>query len=90
MNGHDHILQHIQLDGVNYFGSGAGAQEHSGINKGYKGFMGAATGKYGFMLHEGSKTSLKTTFVQQGGGTPYTYTINKGDGLVEASLPSAA
>jgi 3',5'-cyclic AMP phosphodiesterase CpdA len=76
-SGHDHILQHIQLNGINYFGSGAGAKHHTGVNKSYKGLMGKAEGKFGFMVHEGTPTSLKTTFVQQGGGQPYTYTIRK-------------
>ena len=76
-HGHDHVLQHLQLDGVNYFGSGAGARSHSGMNTGYKGLMGYAQGSYGFMVHEGSPTALTTTFVQPGGAEPYKYTIRK-------------
>jgi len=77
LNGHDHVLQHIQLNGVNYFGSGAGARSHSGMNTRYDGLKGYAAGQYGFMLHEGSRTALTTTFVQPGGAQPYSYTIRK-------------
>ncbi|GAB5356885.1 hypothetical protein AAMO2058_000326800 [Amorphochlora amoebiformis] len=76
-SGHDHILQHIQLANVSYFGSGAGAREHRGVNPFYKGLKGHHEGTYGFMHHEGNKTSLKTTFVAQDGSEVYTYTITK-------------
>mmetsp|Transcript_15033 Transcript_15033/g.23969 ORF Transcript_15033/g.23969 Transcript_15033/m.23969 type:complete len:204 (+) Transcript_15033:747-1358(+) len=76
-NGHDHILQHIVKNSVSYFGSGAGAREHNGVNKGYKGLKGYMEGKYGFMAHKGNKTSLETTFVNEDGSKTYTYTINK-------------
>lgn len=34
-SGHDHILQHNQNNAVNYFGSGAGARTHTGVNTSY-------------------------------------------------------
>lgn len=76
-NGHDHILQHTLRNGVHYFGSGAGAMKHTGINRSYKGLMGVHDGNYGFMVHEGNKTALTTTFVIDDGSRPYTYTIVK-------------
>jgi len=76
-NGHDHILQHILKDGIHFFGSGAGAMKHTGINSNYTGLMGSHTGHYGFMIHDVSKTEVKTTFVDDQGTLPYTYTITK-------------
>eukprot|EP01065_Artemidia_motanka_P012687 TRINITY_DN16_c0_g1_i1.p2 TRINITY_DN16_c0_g1~~TRINITY_DN16_c0_g1_i1.p2 ORF type:complete len:334 (+),score=96.25 TRINITY_DN16_c0_g1_i1:103-1104(+) len=76
-SGHDHILQHIQENGVNYLGSGAGARKHSGINSKYSGLKGTVTGKYGFMMHSATKTTLKTTFVDEDGNHPYSFTITK-------------
>jgi hypothetical protein len=32
-SGHDHILQHTIRGGVSYFGSGAGAQKHTGVDR---------------------------------------------------------
>jgi len=76
-SGHDHILQHIYKKGVHFFGSGAGAREHKGVNKKYSGLQGYHEGKYGFMVHEVNKTTLKTIFVDQDGAKPYNYTITK-------------
>lgn len=76
-NGHDHILQHIQRDGVDYFGSGAGARTHTGINANYKGLLGSHTGHYGFMYHHVNKTAFETVFVDDTGSKPYSYTITK-------------
>ncbi len=76
-NGHDHILQHILVNNVHYFGSGAGAREHNGINDKYEGLQGYHEGTYGFMIHEGNKTALTTTFISQDGSKTYTYTITK-------------
>jgi len=76
-NGHDHILQHIVKNKVSYFGSGAGAREHNGVNSKYEGLKGYMEGKYGFMAHSGNESSLKTTFVNEDGSKTYTYTINK-------------
>ena len=81
-SGHDHILQHIALNKVHYHGSGAGGMKHDGVNKKYKGLEGVATGAYGFMLHEGNKTAVTTTFVLSGGSKPYTYTLTKGQALL--------
>jgi tartrate-resistant acid phosphatase type 5 len=79
-NGHDHILQHTAREGVHYFGSGAGAMKHTGVNAQYKGLMGYHESHYGFMVHEGNKTALTTTFVIDDGSKPYSYTIHKGVG----------
>jgi len=76
-NGHDHVLQHILINNVSYFGSGAGAREHNGMNTKYKGLKGYHEGTYGFMVHEGDKDSLTTKFVDQSGSETYTYTIKK-------------
>lgn len=76
-SGHDHILQHTLREGVHYFGSGAGAMKHTGVNKQYKGLLGVHESNYGFMVHEGNKTAMKTTFVIDDGSEPYTYTIIK-------------
>merc|ERR1712086_139802 len=54
-NGHDHILQHINRDGVHSLGSGAGARNHKGVDKSYTGLMGYLEGEYGFMVHGISK-----------------------------------
>jgi len=75
-NGHDHVLQDIEINGVRYFTSGAGAREHSGINEGYEGLQGYHQGSYGFMYHEGNASYLTTTFVLADGSTPYKCTIN--------------
>jgi hypothetical protein len=77
-SGHDHILQHIEINGVHYHGSGAGGKRHSGFNKQYKGLEGVADGAFGFMRHNGTKTELTTTFVLADGSTPYSYTLKKG------------
>lgn len=76
-SGHDHILQHILKNGVHFLGSGAGAQKHTGVNAKYSGLVSYHEGHYGFMIHEASQTSLKTTFVDDTGAAPYTFTINK-------------
>jgi len=76
-SGHDHILQHIQINGVDYLGSGAGAREHSGINKGYKGLKGTMTGKYGFMRHYLTSTFFATTFYDEDGKSSYSYNRTK-------------
>ena len=89
-NGHDHILQHTMREGVHYFGSGAGAQKHVGVNSNYTGLLGVHAGHYGFMLHEGNKTSMTTTFVIDDGSKPYTYTINKGGASGAVSQSGAA
>ena len=52
-------------------GSGAGAMKHTGVNKNYPGLQGSASAQYGFMLHEGNKTALTTTFVMDDGSRPY-------------------
>lgn len=79
-SGHDHILQHIVKDGVNFFGSGAGARTHSSVNADYAGLMGHAAGHYGFMVHELSTTEMKTTFVVNDNGLaaePYSFVDTK-------------
>jgi hypothetical protein len=46
-SGHDHILQHIYDDRegpTHFFGSGAGARSHSGVNDGYTGLQVTAEG----------------------------------------------
>ena len=50
-NGHDHILQHTKRGNVHYFGSGAGAMKHTGINAQYEGLLGVHEGHYGFVSH---------------------------------------
>jgi hypothetical protein len=40
-SGHDHILQHIIVNNMHYFGSGAGAMKHTGVNTKYPGLTGA-------------------------------------------------
>lgn len=76
-NGHDHILQHTKRGDVHYFGSGAGAQKHTGVNAKYEGLLGVHEGHYGFMIHEGNATNFKTIFVDDTGARPYNYTIVK-------------
>jgi len=76
-NGHDHILQHIFKDGIHFFGSGAGARKHNGVNKNYDGLQGYQEGSYGFMVHNANKTSLWTQFIDHTGKKGYTYTITK-------------
>jgi len=77
-SGHDHILQHIELNGVHYHGSGAGGMQHTGVNQQYKGLEGVAMGHYGFMRHNGTKSEMTTTFTLADGTMPYTYTLKKG------------
>ena len=36
---------------VHYFGSGAGAMKHTGINAQYEGLLGVHEGHYGFVSH---------------------------------------
>ena len=59
---------HMRSDGA---GSGAGAMKHTGVNKRYPGLQGSASAQYGFMVHEGNKTALTTTFVMDDGSRPY-------------------
>jgi hypothetical protein len=54
--------------------------KHTGVNAQYKGLMGYHESHYGFMVHEGNKTALTTTFVIDDGSKPYSYTIHKGVG----------
>ena len=49
VQGHDHILQHTKRGDVHYFGSGAGAMKHTGINLKYEGLLGVHEGHYGFV-----------------------------------------
>jgi len=76
-SGHDHILQHINRDGIHFFGSGAGAKKHKGVNTKYTGLMGYHQDSYGFMVHEVTKTKLVTSFVDDRGAITYNYTISK-------------
>jgi hypothetical protein len=52
-NGHDHILQHIIVNKVHYFGSGAGARTHTGVNTKYPGLTGACAQVTGLQHCEG-------------------------------------
>lgn len=79
-SGHDHVLQHINRDGVHFLGSGAGARTHSGMNTSYPGLVFASDGMYGFMTHRLTSSTFETTFVVNDGGDPdepYTFTIAK-------------
>lgn len=79
-SGHDHVLQHIQKGGVSYLGSGAGARKHTGMDTSYDGLVAYVQGKYGFMTHDLSADSFKTTFVVNNDGIaaePYTFTMTK-------------
>ena len=91
-SGHDHILQHTKRGEVHYFGSGAGAQKHTGINAKYEGLMGVHQSHYGFMIHTGNRTAFTTTFVDDEGTKPYNYTIIKParNGTPDAAAPRAA
>lgn len=79
-SGHDHVLQHIQKKGVSYFGSGAGARQHVGMNTSYDSLVAYSQGKYGFMTHKLTAESFTTTFVVNDGNghatEPYSFTIN--------------
>lgn len=74
-SGHDHILQHNQKDGINMFGSGAGARTHTGVDPSHHYLMGYHQGSYGFMVHQATPTELATDFVIDDGSEPYSYTI---------------
>jgi hypothetical protein len=80
-SGHDHILQHIVINNLHYFGSGAGGQRHTGVNTKYPGLTGYAQGQFGFMTHNGTKTALTSAFVSCAGvdrcSTKYSYTFSK-------------
>eukprot|EP01062_Namystynia_karyoxenos_P043528 TRINITY_DN318_c0_g1_i1.p1 TRINITY_DN318_c0_g1~~TRINITY_DN318_c0_g1_i1.p1 ORF type:complete len:365 (+),score=130.10 TRINITY_DN318_c0_g1_i1:89-1096(+) len=76
-SGHDHILQHIQLGGVNYVGSGAGARKHTGTKLWYKGLKGHTSGAYGFTAHVATKSYLSTAFVDHDGKVTYSFNITK-------------
>eukprot|EP00756_Hemistasia_phaeocysticola_P022057 Hpha_TRINITY_DN15810_c1_g6::TRINITY_DN15810_c1_g6_i1::g.191328::m.191328/K14379/ACP5; tartrate-resistant acid phosphatase type 5 len=76
-SGHDHILQHISINGVNYLGSGAGARTHSSIDSGYSGLKGTLLGTYGFMKHTLSASTFTTTFYDKGGKAHYSFNITK-------------
>lgn len=84
LSGHDHILQHIERDGIHFLGSGAGAMVDAGsADPGYAGLRGYADRGYGFMVHEGSRDHLTTTFRTAtdapGGGAPYSFTVRRSD-----------
>lgn len=84
LSGHDHILQHIERDGIHFFGSGAGAMVDAGsADPDYVGLRGYADRGYGFMVHEGSRDHLTTTFRTAtdapGGGSPYSFTIRRSE-----------
>jgi len=74
-SGHDHILQHIEQNGVNFFGSGAGAREHTEINDKYVGLQATQLGTYGFMHHTLSKKEFTTNFINPSGNVTYTVTL---------------
>lgn len=76
-SGHDHILQHISINGINYLGSGAGARHHSGVNTFYSGLKGKLTGSYGFMQHTLSPKTFTTTFYDKDGTAHYAFNITK-------------
>ena len=81
-NGHDHILQHIIVNKVHYFGSGAGARTHTGVNTKYPGLTGYAQGQYGYMTHNGTKAAMTSTFIGCASASEctdkYSYTFQKG------------
>eukprot|EP01065_Artemidia_motanka_P012691 TRINITY_DN16_c0_g4_i1.p1 TRINITY_DN16_c0_g4~~TRINITY_DN16_c0_g4_i1.p1 ORF type:complete len:359 (+),score=141.78 TRINITY_DN16_c0_g4_i1:66-1079(+) len=76
-SGHDHLLQHIQLNGVNYVGSGAGARHHSLYDPLYKGLKGHLTGQYGFTHHSVSKSEMNCSFIGADSKTHYSFTVRK-------------
>lgn len=76
-NGHDHILQHIYNDNVHYFGTGAGARKHVGVDKSYTGLLGYLEGSYGFTVNGISKNLFSTSFIDQSGAVTYSYNITK-------------
>jgi tartrate-resistant acid phosphatase type 5 len=68
LSGHDHVLQHVYRGGaVNYFGSGAGAKTHKGMHADYKGLKAYSAGRFGYMVHEFTKTEMVTKFVSSVG-----------------------
>ena len=67
-SGHDHILQvQKRSGGLTYYGSGAGGKRHNEIHRWYKGLKGYSTGSFGFMTHELTQTTMKTTLVASHG-----------------------
>lgn len=70
-SGHDHILQHIELAGVHYIGSGAGARRHHGIDYRYPGLRAAVDGSRGYTSHFATKSSLHTAFHDEDGRRRY-------------------
>mmetsp|Transcript_13939 Transcript_13939/g.40840 ORF Transcript_13939/g.40840 Transcript_13939/m.40840 type:complete len:351 (-) Transcript_13939:233-1285(-) len=77
-SGHDHILQHNQLNNLHFLGSGAGARAHVGVNASYELLKGFHQGSYGFMAHAADKTTkqLRTDFVLADGSIPYSCVVD--------------
>jgi tartrate-resistant acid phosphatase type 5 len=76
-SGHDHIMQHIMRDDIHYFGNGAGAQEHVGVNEAFFGLQGYVQGEYGFATHVATKDTLTTSYIADTGKVSYSYSISK-------------
>lgn len=75
LSGHDHSLQHLIDNEVQFFISGAGAKMGNIVNpeKTRAQKVAFAQVTNGFMLHEFTQKQLKTSFINSQGETIYTY-----------------
>jgi len=70
-NGHDHTLQHLQANSINYYVSGSGSKsgEYNAIDQSVFG-----TTSEGFMLHQLSATDMAVSFIDSTGQPLYNFT----------------
>jgi len=72
INGHDHTLQHLQNNGLNFFVSGGGTYRGYYTPQSQSLYGTAATN--GFMTHTFNGNALTTNVIDQNGNQIYTYT----------------
>ena len=76
LSGHDHSLQHLAQNGVNYFVTGAGAISES-VTKIDQSIWAAPTA--GFTLHTVDSSTMKVQFMSHDGHILHTHDMKKAD-----------
>lgn len=71
--GHDHISEHLQLDGIEYFVAGAGSMTDQLKYTSKASLAWSGTGYSAFAAMDATATELKISFMDSDGATKYEY-----------------
>jgi acid phosphatase len=72
INGHDHSMQYVEMDGTAYITTGAGSETYETGPANRPGF---AAGAHGFLRAALRPEALEIAFVTESGAIPFTSTI---------------